>query len=136
MCGNVYLLNSTDCVFTVCQDLRHTIDECFNGQVSTLSSECWFSFCLCQSKVSVRPSADTCVRADVRVKASARQSCSFYKNNSTLTFGLLHPPSESNRISRFTLRSLNKDHNSFHFLPPTANSIRAMSDILYYLWLC
>uniref|UniRef100_A0A672RVA9 Ectonucleotide pyrophosphatase/phosphodiesterase family member 1-like n=1 Tax=Sinocyclocheilus grahami TaxID=75366 RepID=A0A672RVA9_SINGR len=54
---------------------------------------------LFQTKVSVQPSADICVRADVRVQASARQSCSFYKNNSTLTFGLLHPPSESNRIS-------------------------------------
>uniref|UniRef100_A0A672RX32 Ectonucleotide pyrophosphatase/phosphodiesterase family member 1-like n=1 Tax=Sinocyclocheilus grahami TaxID=75366 RepID=A0A672RX32_SINGR len=43
----------------------------------------------------VQPSADICVRADVRVQASARQSCSFYKNNSTLTFGLLHPPNFS-----------------------------------------
>uniref|UniRef100_A0A672M404 SMB domain-containing protein n=1 Tax=Sinocyclocheilus grahami TaxID=75366 RepID=A0A672M404_SINGR len=41
---------------------------------------------------SLNPSEDTCVRADVRVQASARQSCSFYKSNSTLTFGLLHPP--------------------------------------------
>uniref|UniRef100_A0A672M0S1 SMB domain-containing protein n=1 Tax=Sinocyclocheilus grahami TaxID=75366 RepID=A0A672M0S1_SINGR len=49
----------------------------------------WVSYSL---NVSVQPSEDTCVRADVRVQASARQSCSFYKSNSTLTFGLLHPP--------------------------------------------
>uniref|UniRef100_A0A8C1PQK7 Ectonucleotide pyrophosphatase/phosphodiesterase 1 n=1 Tax=Cyprinus carpio TaxID=7962 RepID=A0A8C1PQK7_CYPCA len=49
----------------------------------------WVSYSL---NVSVQPSADTCVRADVRVQASERQSCSFYKSNSTLTFGLLHPP--------------------------------------------
>lgn len=42
----------------------------------------------------MQSSVNTCVRADVRVQASARPSCSFYKNNSTLTFGLLHPPSE------------------------------------------
>ncbi|KAI2651747.1 Ectonucleotide pyrophosphatase/phosphodiesterase family member 1 [Labeo rohita] len=45
--------------------------------------------------VRIQPSGDKCVRADVRVQASARQSCSFYKNNSTLTFGLLHPPNFS-----------------------------------------
>uniref|UniRef100_A0A672RWI6 Ectonucleotide pyrophosphatase/phosphodiesterase family member 1-like n=1 Tax=Sinocyclocheilus grahami TaxID=75366 RepID=A0A672RWI6_SINGR len=50
---------------------------------------------LTEAEVSVQPSADICVRADVRVQASARQSCSFYKNNSTLTFGLLHPPNFS-----------------------------------------
>uniref|UniRef100_A0A672RWF9 Ectonucleotide pyrophosphatase/phosphodiesterase family member 1-like n=1 Tax=Sinocyclocheilus grahami TaxID=75366 RepID=A0A672RWF9_SINGR len=51
------------------------------------------------TQFSLNSISDICVRADVRVQASARQSCSFYKNNSTLTFGLLHPPSESNRIS-------------------------------------
>uniref|UniRef100_A0A672M9R0 SMB domain-containing protein n=1 Tax=Sinocyclocheilus grahami TaxID=75366 RepID=A0A672M9R0_SINGR len=51
----------------------------------------WVSYSL-NATVSVQPSEDTCVRADVRVQASARQSCSFYKSNSTLTFGLLHPP--------------------------------------------
>uniref|UniRef100_A0A671NH25 SMB domain-containing protein n=1 Tax=Sinocyclocheilus anshuiensis TaxID=1608454 RepID=A0A671NH25_9TELE len=44
----------------------------------------------------------TCVRADVRVQASARQSCSFYKSNSTLTFGLLHPPTLLTFISNNT----------------------------------
>ncbi|TRY95347.1 hypothetical protein DNTS_035030 [Danionella cerebrum] len=43
----------------------------------------------------VRPAADRCVRADVRVATSDRQSCSFYKENSSLTFGLLHPPNLS-----------------------------------------
>uniref|UniRef100_A0A672M638 SMB domain-containing protein n=1 Tax=Sinocyclocheilus grahami TaxID=75366 RepID=A0A672M638_SINGR len=54
----------------------------------------WVSYSL-NATVSVQPSEDTCVRADVRVQASARQSCSFYKSNSTLTFGLLHPPNFS-----------------------------------------
>ncbi|XP_077077187.1 ectonucleotide pyrophosphatase/phosphodiesterase family member 1 [Siphateles boraxobius] len=54
----------------------------------------WVSYAL-NATVSVRPSADTCMHADVRVQASARQSCSFYKNSSTLTFGLLHPPNFS-----------------------------------------
>uniref|UniRef100_A0A673NB10 Ectonucleotide pyrophosphatase/phosphodiesterase family member 1-like n=1 Tax=Sinocyclocheilus rhinocerous TaxID=307959 RepID=A0A673NB10_9TELE len=57
----------------------------------------WVSYSLnalrsTSSFILVQPSEDTCVRADVRVQASARQSCSFYKSNSTLTFGLLHPP--------------------------------------------
>ncbi|XP_016400361.1 ectonucleotide pyrophosphatase/phosphodiesterase family member 1-like isoform X1 [Sinocyclocheilus rhinocerous] len=54
----------------------------------------WVSYSL-NATMSVQPSEDTCVRADVRVQASARQSCSFYKSNSTLTFGLLHPPNFS-----------------------------------------
>ncbi|XP_072527210.1 ectonucleotide pyrophosphatase/phosphodiesterase family member 1-like isoform X2 [Salminus brasiliensis] len=44
---------------------------------------------------SVQPitsSQEECVRADVRVPGSASQSCSFYKNNSALTYGFLHPP--------------------------------------------
>uniref|UniRef100_A0A8C1RGJ6 Ectonucleotide pyrophosphatase/phosphodiesterase 1 n=1 Tax=Cyprinus carpio TaxID=7962 RepID=A0A8C1RGJ6_CYPCA len=51
----------------------------------------WVSYSL---NATVRLLTDTCVRADVRVQASERQSCSFYKSNSTLTFGLLHPPSD------------------------------------------
>ncbi|ROL46281.1 Ectonucleotide pyrophosphatase/phosphodiesterase family member 1 [Anabarilius grahami] len=54
----------------------------------------WVSYSL-NATVSIHPSADTCVRADLRVQASSRQSCSLYKNNSTLTFGLLHPPNFS-----------------------------------------
>uniref|UniRef100_A0A673NG35 Ectonucleotide pyrophosphatase/phosphodiesterase family member 1-like n=1 Tax=Sinocyclocheilus rhinocerous TaxID=307959 RepID=A0A673NG35_9TELE len=40
----------------------------------------WVSYSL-NATMSVQPSEDTCVRADVRVQASARQSCSFYKIN-------------------------------------------------------
>lgn len=58
----------------------------------------------------MQSSVSTCVRADVRVQASARQSCSIYKNNSTLTFGLLHPPSE------FSLtENLNSDEITLFF---------------------
>ncbi|XP_056619911.1 ectonucleotide pyrophosphatase/phosphodiesterase family member 1 isoform X1 [Triplophysa dalaica] len=54
----------------------------------------WVSYSL-NATVSVQSSVNTCVRADVRVQASSRPSCSFYKNNSKLTFGLLHPPNLS-----------------------------------------
>lgn len=54
----------------------------------------WVSYSL-NATISVQPSADTCVRADMRVEASARQSCSSYKNNPLKTMGLLHPPNFS-----------------------------------------
>ncbi|XP_062858035.1 ectonucleotide pyrophosphatase/phosphodiesterase family member 1 [Trichomycterus rosablanca] len=37
-------------------------------------------------------SQEQCVHADVRIPATMSQSCSFYKNNQTLTYGFLHPP--------------------------------------------
>uniref|UniRef100_A0A8B9LKD7 Ectonucleotide pyrophosphatase/phosphodiesterase 1 n=1 Tax=Astyanax mexicanus TaxID=7994 RepID=A0A8B9LKD7_ASTMX len=40
-----------------------------------------------------------CVRVDVRVPASASQSCSSYKNNPTLTYGFLHPPKYDSLIT-------------------------------------
>uniref|UniRef100_A0A671Q8U5 Ectonucleotide pyrophosphatase/phosphodiesterase family member 1-like n=1 Tax=Sinocyclocheilus anshuiensis TaxID=1608454 RepID=A0A671Q8U5_9TELE len=96
--------------------LHHT--AYISGYSRNILMPLWVSYSLNATVrlVSIQPSADTCVRADVRVQASARQSCSFYKNNSTLTFGLLHPPSECNRISVFTLRPLHKTHYSFDFL--------------------
>uniref|UniRef100_A0A673GKC5 Ectonucleotide pyrophosphatase/phosphodiesterase family member 1-like n=1 Tax=Sinocyclocheilus rhinocerous TaxID=307959 RepID=A0A673GKC5_9TELE len=72
--------------------LHHT--AYISGYSRNILMPLWVSYSL-NATVSVQPSADTCVRADVRVQASARQSCSFYKNNSTLTFGLLHPPNLS-----------------------------------------
>ncbi|XP_058249199.1 ectonucleotide pyrophosphatase/phosphodiesterase family member 1 isoform X1 [Hemibagrus wyckioides] len=41
---------------------------------------------------SLSPSEEECVRVDVRVPAEESQSCSFYKENLTLTYGFLHPP--------------------------------------------
>uniref|UniRef100_A0A673GJI8 Ectonucleotide pyrophosphatase/phosphodiesterase family member 1-like n=1 Tax=Sinocyclocheilus rhinocerous TaxID=307959 RepID=A0A673GJI8_9TELE len=75
--------------------LHHT--AYISGYSRNILMPLWVSYSLNATVrlVSVQPSADTCVRADVRVQASARQSCSFYKNNSTLTFGLLHPPNLS-----------------------------------------
>uniref|UniRef100_A0A8C1V801 Ectonucleotide pyrophosphatase/phosphodiesterase 1 n=1 Tax=Cyprinus carpio TaxID=7962 RepID=A0A8C1V801_CYPCA len=67
--------------------LHHT--AYISGYSRNILMPLWVSYSL---NVSVQPSADSCVRADVRVQPGARQSCSFYKNNSTLTFGLLHPP--------------------------------------------
>uniref|UniRef100_A0A8C2J004 Ectonucleotide pyrophosphatase/phosphodiesterase 1 n=1 Tax=Cyprinus carpio TaxID=7962 RepID=A0A8C2J004_CYPCA len=67
--------------------LHHT--AYISGYSRNILMPLWVSYSL---NVSVQPSADSCVRADVRVQPGARQSCSIYKNNSTLTFGLLHPP--------------------------------------------
>uniref|UniRef100_A0A8C1V8R4 Ectonucleotide pyrophosphatase/phosphodiesterase 1 n=1 Tax=Cyprinus carpio TaxID=7962 RepID=A0A8C1V8R4_CYPCA len=80
--------------------LHHT--AYISGYSRNILMPLWVSYSL---NVSVQPSADSCVRADVRVQPGARQSCSFYKNNSTLTFGLLHPPRESNRIYLYLLLS-------------------------------
>ncbi|XP_041951559.1 ectonucleotide pyrophosphatase/phosphodiesterase family member 1 [Alosa sapidissima] len=38
-----------------------------------------------------------CVRADVRVSPSMSQNCGYYRNNDTVTFGLLHPPNLSSK---------------------------------------
>ncbi|RXN30757.1 ectonucleotide pyrophosphatase phosphodiesterase family member 1 [Labeo rohita] len=68
--------------------------EYVSGYSRNILMPLWVSYSL-NATVRIQPSGDKCVRADVRVQASARQSCSFYKNNSTLTFGLLHPPNFS-----------------------------------------
>uniref|UniRef100_A0A8B9LH16 Ectonucleotide pyrophosphatase/phosphodiesterase 1 n=1 Tax=Astyanax mexicanus TaxID=7994 RepID=A0A8B9LH16_ASTMX len=44
---------------------------------------------------------EECVRVDVRVPASASQSCSSYKNNPTLTYGFLHPPNLSSNGAEY-----------------------------------
>ncbi|XP_051500972.1 ectonucleotide pyrophosphatase/phosphodiesterase family member 1-like isoform X2 [Myxocyprinus asiaticus] len=72
--------------------LHHT--AYISGYSRDILMPLWVSYSL-NATVSVQPSVDTCVRADVRVQASVRQSCTFYKNNSNLTFGLLHPPNFS-----------------------------------------
>uniref|UniRef100_A0A8C2IZI4 Ectonucleotide pyrophosphatase/phosphodiesterase 1 n=1 Tax=Cyprinus carpio TaxID=7962 RepID=A0A8C2IZI4_CYPCA len=86
--------------------LHHT--AYISGYSRNILMPLWVSYSLNATVrlVSVQPSADSCVRADVRVQPGARQSCSIYKNNSTLTFGLLHPPRESNRIYLYLLSLL------------------------------
>uniref|UniRef100_A0A671NAQ9 SMB domain-containing protein n=1 Tax=Sinocyclocheilus anshuiensis TaxID=1608454 RepID=A0A671NAQ9_9TELE len=80
-----------------------------SGYSRSILMPLWVSYSL---NVSVQPSEDTCVRADVRVQASARQSCSFYKSNSTLTFGLLHPPINNNNMSNVFVTDIwNRFHN-------------------------
>ncbi|XP_036417006.1 ectonucleotide pyrophosphatase/phosphodiesterase family member 1 [Colossoma macropomum] len=57
----------------------------------------WVAYTL-EPLAGVQPlssSQEECVRADVRIPTSARQSCSFYKDNSTLTYGFFHPPNLS-----------------------------------------
>uniref|UniRef100_A0A8C2J1F9 Ectonucleotide pyrophosphatase/phosphodiesterase 1 n=1 Tax=Cyprinus carpio TaxID=7962 RepID=A0A8C2J1F9_CYPCA len=64
--------------------LHHT--AYISGYSRNILMPLWVSYSL---NATVRlPSADSCVRADVRVQPGARQSCSIYKNNSTLTFVL------------------------------------------------
>ncbi|XP_051510695.1 ectonucleotide pyrophosphatase/phosphodiesterase family member 1-like [Myxocyprinus asiaticus] len=72
--------------------LHHT--AYISGYSRDILMPLWVSYSL-NATVSMLPLVDTCVRADVRVQASARQSCAFYKNNSILTFGLLQPPNFS-----------------------------------------
>ncbi|XP_051951428.1 ectonucleotide pyrophosphatase/phosphodiesterase family member 1-like [Xyrauchen texanus] len=72
--------------------LHHT--AYISGYSRDIQMPLWVSYSL-NATVSVQPSVEPCVRADVRVQASARQSCTFYKDNSNLTFGLLHPPNFS-----------------------------------------
>ncbi|KAG7460765.1 hypothetical protein MATL_G00202330 [Megalops atlanticus] len=40
----------------------------------------------------LHPETEACVRADVRVPATASQTCRRYKNDTSLSFGFLHPP--------------------------------------------
>ncbi|KAL2082535.1 hypothetical protein ACEWY4_022353 [Coilia grayii] len=54
----------------------------------------WVAYTL-TAGVSFRDAGQECVRADVRVSTSVSQHCSTYRNNQTLTFGLLHPPNLS-----------------------------------------
>ncbi|KAK3506938.1 hypothetical protein QTP70_031212 [Hemibagrus guttatus] len=41
---------------------------------------------------SLSPSEEECVLVDVRIPVEVSQSCSFYKDNLTVTYGFLHPP--------------------------------------------
>uniref|UniRef100_A0A3Q0S4L8 Ectonucleotide pyrophosphatase/phosphodiesterase 1 n=1 Tax=Amphilophus citrinellus TaxID=61819 RepID=A0A3Q0S4L8_AMPCI len=47
----------------------------------------------------VSPLLEACVRADMRIPAAASQLCSRYTENSDLSYGLLHPPSEYSLIT-------------------------------------
>ncbi|KAM8846649.1 ectonucleotide pyrophosphatase/phosphodiesterase family member 1 [Synchiropus picturatus] len=65
-----------------------------NGYSRDLKMPLWVSYSL-PPMTSVRPlSADVeeCVRADVRIPASASQLCTRYTDNQTLHYGLMHPP--------------------------------------------
>lgn len=50
---------------------------------------------LSQTRVRpLSPESEACVRADVRIPPAASQLCLRYRDNSNLSYGLLHPPSE------------------------------------------
>ena len=50
---------------------------------------------ICQDHVqALSPERLACVRPDVRVPATASQTCTRYSDDPGLSFGLLHPPSE------------------------------------------
>ncbi|XP_063757924.1 ectonucleotide pyrophosphatase/phosphodiesterase family member 1 isoform X2 [Eleginops maclovinus] len=54
----------------------------------------WVSYTL-NPLTTVRPLSlefEDCVRADIRIPPAVSQLCSRYRNNPTLSFGLLHPP--------------------------------------------
>lgn len=52
----------------------------------------WVSYTLQPLPSVGDPNSEGCVRADVRVPSSSSQLCLFYRNDSDLTYGLLHPP--------------------------------------------
>nr|XP_019953043.1 PREDICTED: ectonucleotide pyrophosphatase/phosphodiesterase family member 1-like [Paralichthys olivaceus] len=69
----------------------------------------WVSYTL-QPLTTVRPlspEVEACVRADVRIPPAASQLCLRYRDNSDLSYGLLHPPnlSSSGRESDSLLTS-------------------------------
>uniref|UniRef100_A0A671UX97 Ectonucleotide pyrophosphatase/phosphodiesterase 1 n=1 Tax=Sparus aurata TaxID=8175 RepID=A0A671UX97_SPAAU len=59
----------------------------------------WVSYTI-QPLVSTRvqplsPESEACVRADIRIPPAASQLCLRYRDDPALSYGLLHPPSES-----------------------------------------
>ncbi|KAI4891327.1 hypothetical protein NFI96_013318 [Prochilodus magdalenae] len=70
-----------------------------SGYSKDLLMPLWVAYTL-EPLADVQPlnsSQEECVRADVRIQASASQSCSSYKDNPTLTYGFLHPPNLSSK---------------------------------------
>uniref|UniRef100_A0A3B1KHF9 Ectonucleotide pyrophosphatase/phosphodiesterase 1 n=1 Tax=Astyanax mexicanus TaxID=7994 RepID=A0A3B1KHF9_ASTMX len=90
--------------------IQEKADYCVLHQTSYISGyskdilmPLWVSYSL-EPLASVQPltsSQEECVRVDVRVPASASQSCSSYKNNPTLTYGFLHPPNLSSNGTEY-----------------------------------
>ncbi|XP_029281740.1 ectonucleotide pyrophosphatase/phosphodiesterase family member 1 isoform X2 [Cottoperca gobio] len=68
-----------------------------NGYSKDRLMPLWVSYTI-QPLTRVRPlspESEDCVRADVRIPPAASQLCVSYRNNSALSFGLLHPPNLS-----------------------------------------
>uniref|UniRef100_A0A8C9WW01 Ectonucleotide pyrophosphatase/phosphodiesterase 1 n=1 Tax=Sander lucioperca TaxID=283035 RepID=A0A8C9WW01_SANLU len=60
----------------------------------------WVSYTIQVRPLS--PESEECVRADARIPPAASQLCMRYRNDPALSFGLLHPPSESESDSLIT----------------------------------
>ncbi|XP_072219029.1 ectonucleotide pyrophosphatase/phosphodiesterase family member 1 [Leuresthes tenuis] len=71
--------------------LHHS--DYLNGYSKDRLMPLWVSYTIqpWTSTRSPRPEMEACVRADVRVPPSASQLCRRYRDNSTLSYGLLHP---------------------------------------------
>ncbi|XP_032399017.1 ectonucleotide pyrophosphatase/phosphodiesterase family member 1 isoform X1 [Etheostoma spectabile] len=68
-----------------------------NGYSKDRLMPLWVSYTL-QPLTGVQPlsaESEECVRADARIPPAASQLCLRYRNNPTLSFGLLHPPNLS-----------------------------------------
>ncbi|XP_042358878.1 ectonucleotide pyrophosphatase/phosphodiesterase family member 1 [Plectropomus leopardus] len=76
--------------------LLHQSDY-LNGYSKDRLMPLWVSYTI-QPLTRVRPlspEAEECVRADVRIPPASSQLCLRYRNDPTLSFGLLHPPNLS-----------------------------------------
>ncbi|XP_038582268.1 ectonucleotide pyrophosphatase/phosphodiesterase family member 1 [Micropterus salmoides] len=68
-----------------------------NGYSKDRLMPLWVSYTI-QPLTRVRPlspESEACVRADVRIPPAASQLCARYRDNPTLSYGLLHPPNLS-----------------------------------------
>ncbi|XP_039981512.1 ectonucleotide pyrophosphatase/phosphodiesterase family member 1 [Xiphias gladius] len=75
--------------------LHHS--EYLNGYSKDRLMPLWVSYTI-QPLTTVRPlspESEACVRADVRIPPAASQLCLRYRDNSELSYGLLHPPNLS-----------------------------------------
>ncbi|XP_026993795.2 ectonucleotide pyrophosphatase/phosphodiesterase family member 1 [Tachysurus fulvidraco] len=81
--------------------LQESADYCMLQHVSYISGyskdilmPLWVAYSI-KPLTDVQPlssAQEKCVRADVRIPVKASQSCNFYKDNLTVTYGFLHPP--------------------------------------------
>uniref|UniRef100_A0A3Q1G9G1 Ectonucleotide pyrophosphatase/phosphodiesterase 1 n=1 Tax=Acanthochromis polyacanthus TaxID=80966 RepID=A0A3Q1G9G1_9TELE len=111
--------------------LHHS--DYLNGYSKDRLMPLWVSYTIQMQPLS--PELEVCVRADIRIPPAASQLCLRYRDDPTLTYGLLHPPSEC--VSLKALVCIFSDvWTHFHdvFLPKYAqqlNGVNVMSGPIF-----